>query len=83
MCVELDEVRYQSMQNPSAWESPTLVRAIRQKKVGFLAANLFLGFYQKRIAKKLDAPAGGEMIRGSFSCDCLAFLDGRIAADAA
>lgn len=64
VCVELDEERYQSMQNPSAWESTNLVKVIRQKKVGFLAANLFLGSYQKRIAKKLDSPVGGEMIQG-------------------
>jgi len=64
VCVELDEDRYQSIQNPSAWESTDLVKVIRNKKVGFLAANLFLSSYQKRVAKKLDTSVGGEMIQG-------------------
>lgn len=64
VCVELDEERYQNMQNPTAWQDADLIKVIKAKKVGFLAANLFLGSYQKRLAKKLDTPLGGEMKQG-------------------
>jgi len=50
VCVELDEERYQKMQNPTAWQDADLIKVIKAKKVGFLAANLFLGSYQKRLA---------------------------------
>lgn len=64
VCVELDEGRYQNMQNPTAWQDADLIKVIKAKKVGFLAANLFLGSYQKRLAKKLNTPLGGEMKQG-------------------
>lgn len=64
VCVELDEERYQNIQNPQAWEKTDIVKVIKSKKVGFLLANLALSSYQKKIAKKLDATVGGEMIQG-------------------
>jgi pheromone shutdown-related protein TraB len=64
VCIELDEQRYQNMQNPQAWENTDLIKIIKTKKVGFLAANLLLASYQKQIAKKLDVPVGGEMKQG-------------------
>ena len=64
VCVELDEDRYNNIQNPKAWENTDVVKVIKSKKVGFLLANLALSSYQKKIAKQLDAPVGGEMIQG-------------------
>ena len=64
VCIELDEDRFQSMQNPQAWEKTDLVKVIKTKRVGFLIANLFLGSYQKKIAKKLNVVVGGEMKQG-------------------
>ncbi|MDD2190081.1 MAG: TraB/GumN family protein [Eubacteriales bacterium] len=64
VCIELDEDRYKNMQNPKSWENTDIVTVIKSKKVGFLMANLALGSYQKRMAKKLDTPVGGEMIQG-------------------
>lgn len=64
VCIELDEERYQSMQNPQAWQNTDLVKVIKSKRVGFLAVNLFLSSYQKMLAKKLDTPVGGEMRQG-------------------
>ena len=64
VCIELDEDRYSNIQNPKAWESTDIVKVIKSKRVGFLLANLALSSYQKKIAKKLDAPVGGEMIQG-------------------
>jgi pheromone shutdown-related protein TraB len=64
VCVELDEGRYQSIQNPKAWENTDIIQVIKSKKIGFLLANLILGSYQKRIAKGLDTVAGQEMLEG-------------------
>lgn len=69
VCVELDEDRYQNMKNPGDWQNADLVKVIKAKRVGFLAANLFLGSYQKRLAKKLDTPLGGEMKQGIESAE--------------
>jgi len=64
VCIELDEDRYSNIQNPKAWENTDIVKVIKSKRVGFLLANLALSSYQKKIAKKLDVPVGGEMIQG-------------------
>lgn len=64
ICVELDEQRYQTLQNPKAWESTDIVKVIKAKKVGFLLANLVLSSYQKRMAKRLNTNVGQEMVQG-------------------
>lgn len=64
VCIELDEERYQNIQNPKAWEETDIVQIIKSHKVGFLVANLILGGYQKKMAKKLNTNVGGEMIQG-------------------
>lgn len=64
VCVELDEDRYNSIQNPQAWENTDIIKVIKSKKVGFLFVNLALSSYQKRIAKKLNTYVGGEMLQG-------------------
>ncbi|MFV0344098.1 MAG: TraB/GumN family protein [Anaerocolumna sp.] len=67
VCIELDEERYQNIQNPKAWENTDIVKIIKQHKVGFLLANLILGAYQKKMAKKLNTKVGGEMLQGMES----------------
>ncbi len=64
VCIELDEGRYQNILNPQSWEDTDIVKIIKNKKVGFLVANLLLSSYQKKIAKKLDTPVGGEVLQG-------------------
>ena len=64
VCIELDEDRFKSIQDPKAWESTDVVKVIRDKKAGFLLANLALSAYQKRIAKQLHVTVGGEMLQG-------------------
>lgn len=64
VCIELDEDRFKNMQNPEAWEKTDLVKVIKEKRVGFLIANLVLGSYQKKMAKKLNVTVGGEMKQG-------------------
>ncbi len=69
VCIELDEQRYQNMKNPKAWEDTDIIKVIKDKKIGFLIANLILSSYQKRMAKKLDSTLGGEMIQGMKSAE--------------
>ena len=38
ICVELDEARYQNIQNPKAWENTDIIQVIKTKRVGFLLA---------------------------------------------
>lgn len=64
ICVELDEGRYQTMQNPKAWESTNIVEVIKTKKVGFMLANLALSSYQKKLARQLETNVGQEMLQG-------------------
>ena len=67
VCVELDEQRYDSIQNPKKWESTDIVKVVKSKKVGFLIANLILSGYQKKLAKKLGTNVGGEMLEAIAS----------------
>lgn len=64
ICVELDEDRYNNIKNPKAWSDTDLVQVIKEKKVGFMLANLVLGSYQRKLAKQLDTNVGQEMIQG-------------------
>lgn len=64
VCIELDEKRYDTIQNPKAWESTDIISVIKSKRVGFLLANLALSSYQKRIAQKLNVTVGAEMLQG-------------------
>ncbi len=67
VCIELDEDRYQNLIKPKVWEDTDLIKVIKGKKVGFMAANLFLSSYQKKMAEKLGNPVGGEMLQGMES----------------
>jgi len=67
VCVELDEARYQSIQNPKAWENTDIIQVIKSKKVGFLLANLLLSSYQKKIAQKLNTTVGQEILQAMES----------------
>ena len=69
VCIELDEKRYENIRNPQAWENTDIVKVIKTHKTGFMLANLALSSYQRRMAKKLDAPVGGEMIQGMKSAE--------------
>lgn len=64
VCIELDMERYKNLQNPKAWENTNVADVIKSKKLGLLLANIILSSYQKRIAKKLNATPGQEMLQG-------------------
>lgn len=64
ICIELDEERYEAFNNPKRWENTDIIEVIKEKKTGYMLANLILSAYQRRIAKKMDVQAGQEMIQG-------------------
>ncbi|MFC2069298.1 TraB/GumN family protein [Chloroflexota bacterium] len=64
ICIELDEGRYQNLQNPKSWEHTDVIQVIKTKKTGFLLANIVLGSFQKKIAKQLGTVVGQEMLQG-------------------
>lgn len=69
VCIELDQARFDTMRHPKAWEETDIVQVIKSKKVGYLLVNLVLSSYQKKLAKQLDTPVGGEMIQGIKSAE--------------
>ncbi|MFC1892563.1 TraB/GumN family protein [Chloroflexota bacterium] len=64
ICIELDEGRYQNLQNPKSWEHTDVIQVIKTKKTGFLLANIVLGSFQKKIARQLGTVVGQEMLQG-------------------
>ena len=64
ICIELDEERFEAFNNPKRWENTDIIEVIKEKKTGYMLANLILSAYQRRIAKKMDVQAGQEMIQG-------------------
>lgn len=64
ICIELDDERYEAINNPKRWEDTDIIKVIKEKRTGYMLANLILSSYQRRVAKKLDVQAGQEMIQG-------------------
>jgi len=69
VCIELDEGRYKTIQDPKAWERTDISQIIKDKKVGLMLAQVIISAYQKRMAKKLGTKVGGEMIQGIESAN--------------
>ncbi len=69
VCIELDDKRFETIKNPKAWEETDIVQVVKSKRAGFMLANLALGSYQRKIAKRLGTQVGGEMLQGIKSAD--------------
>ncbi|MBN2850042.1 MAG: TraB/GumN family protein, partial [Erysipelotrichaceae bacterium] len=61
VAIELDKGRYQALTDGKSWEKMDITQIIKQKKVGFLLANIVLSSYQDRLAKQMDVRVGEEM----------------------
>lgn len=61
IAIELDKGRYQALTDGKSWEKMDITQIIKQKKVGFLLANIVLSSYQDRLAKQMDVRVGEEM----------------------
>lgn len=61
VCVELDEGRMKSLEEPNRWKSLDLKAIIKEKQMGTLLANLVLGSYQKRMGDQTGVRPGAEL----------------------
>lgn len=61
VCVELDEGRLKSIQDPDRWKKTDLKEVIRKKQLATLIANLVLGSYQKRMGAQTGVKPGSEL----------------------
>ena len=61
VCVELDEGRYKSIQDPDRWKNTDLKEVIKKKQLATLIANLVLGSYQKRMGAQTGVKPGAEL----------------------
>ena len=64
ICIELDEDRYNKLNEPDKWQNQDIAQVIKDKKVGFLLVNIILSSFQRRMAKSMDSNTGGEMMEG-------------------
>ncbi len=61
VCVELDEGRLKSIQDPDRWKNTDLKDVIKKKQLATLIANLVLGSYQKRMGAQTGVKPGSEL----------------------
>ena len=61
VCIELDEGRLKSIQDPERWKKTDLKEVIRKKQLATLIANLVLGSYQKRMGDQTGVKPGSEL----------------------
>ncbi|MEG0495221.1 MAG: TraB domain-containing protein, partial [Eubacterium sp.] len=72
VCIELDEGRYESLNQKERWADTDIIKIIKSGKAGFLFANIILSNYQRKLAEQFDIHSGQEMIQGIESaktCD--------------
>ncbi len=61
VCVELDDARYQSMQNEKGWQELDISKVLKDGKGFLLLANLVLSSFQKRMGADVGVKPGEEM----------------------
>lgn len=64
ICIEIDDQRYDRLQNPEKWLETDIVKVIKDKQVLYLLVTLVLSSFQKRVANSMDSTSGGEMLEG-------------------
>ncbi|MCF0215958.1 MAG: TraB/GumN family protein [Fibrobacteraceae bacterium] len=69
VCVELDEGRLKSIQDPDRWKKTDLKTIIKNKQLPTLIANLVLGSYQKRMGAQTGVKPGSELKEAVDVCD--------------
>ncbi|REJ06935.1 TraB/GumN family protein [Halobacillus trueperi] len=69
VCVELDEQRFQSIQDGDRWKNTDIFEVIKNKKATLLLVNLAISSFQRRMAKQFGIQAGQEMIQGIESAE--------------
>lgn len=65
VCVELDEKRYQSLNNKKKWQELDLKSVIKEKQLSTLLINILLSSYQKKLGEKLGVNPGVELLEAA------------------
>jgi len=60
IAVELDQQRFEVIQNRKRYENTDIIEILKSKKALFFAAQLIMSAYQRKIAKKLGVTPGAE-----------------------
>ncbi len=64
VCVELDEVRYKNLTDPTRWRKTNIGEVIRKGRAMLLLSSLIMTSFQRRIGKKLGVMPGAELLEG-------------------
>jgi pheromone shutdown-related protein TraB len=62
VCVELDQIRFESLTDETRWRKLDIFQVIREKKVLLLLTSLVLGAYQRKLGEALGVKPGAEML---------------------
>jgi len=65
VCIELDDKRYQSLNNKKKWEELDLKSVIKEKQLATLMINILLASYQKKLGEKLGVNPGVELLEAA------------------
>ena len=65
VCIELDEKRFQSLNDKKKWEELDLKRVIKEKQLSTLLINILLASYQKKLGEKLGVNPGVELLEAA------------------
>lgn len=61
VAVELDQQRYDSMQDPESWKKLDIVKVLKEKRGFMMLANLVLSSFQRRMGSDVGVKPGDEM----------------------
>ncbi len=62
VCVEIDQSRYNSLVDKSAWQKLNITQVLKEGKGFLLLANLALSSFQRRLGMELGVKPGQEML---------------------
>ncbi len=61
VCIELDDARFNALNEKKTWSDTDITEVIKRKKTGFMIINLLISNYQRKMAEKFDIQPGQEM----------------------
>lgn len=68
VCVELDEQRLKSLEDPESWKNMDIVKALKEKKGFLMLVNFVLSGFQKRMGGNVGIMPGFEMKAALEKC---------------
>ncbi|AFA48154.1 TraB/GumN family protein [Acetobacterium woodii] len=64
ICIELDQQRYEAINQKEKWSNTDIVQIIKSKRAGFMFVNILLSNYQRKLAEQFGIESGQEMMEG-------------------